>query len=158
MEKTTINEKIEWIGQFPHQLGKVLKKLSDEQLDTPYRDDGWTIRQVVHHLADAHMNGYVRMKLLFTEDVPILKTYQQEQWADLTDAKELPVIHSLKVLEGLHFRWERFLNTLEKEDWDIKGVHPEIGEVSLHDLLNVYTKHCHSHLGQIIQLCERMGW
>src|SRR4029078_9801258 len=146
--------KIERIASCPRALHDAVNGLSDKQLDTPYRDGGWTPRQVVHHLADSHMNAYLRFRWLITEDHPTIKTYEQDDWAKLPDSR-LPLDSSLTILEGLHKRWAALLESLPDETWSRMGTHPEIGEVTLDDLLEIYSGHGAHHAGQITDLRAR---
>ena len=151
------HSKIAEIRDAPPIITAAVQGLNDEQLDTPYRDGGWTARQVVHHLADSHANAYLRFRWLATEDYPTIKTYDQDVWAALPDS-QLPVGSSLKLLEGLHERWAVFLESLPDEAWLRRGMHPERGEVSMDDLLNIYADHGAHHAGQITDLRARKGW
>ena len=151
------NSKIAKIRDAPPIIRAAVQGLNDEQLDTPYRDGGWTVRQVVHHLADSHANAYLRFRWLATEDNPTIKTYDQDVWAALPDSR-LPVESSLKLLEGLHDRWAAFLELLPDEAWSRRGVHPERGEVTIDDLLRIYADHGAHHAGQITDLRARKGW
>jgi uncharacterized damage-inducible protein DinB len=151
------NSKIAEIRDAPPIIRAAVQGLNDEQLDTPYRDGGWTARQVVHHLADSHANAYLRFRWLATEDYPTIKTYDQDVWAALPDSR-LPVGSSLKLLEGLHERWVAFLELLPDEAWSRRGMHPERGEVTIDDLLEIYADHGAHHAGQITDLRARKGW
>jgi uncharacterized damage-inducible protein DinB len=146
------------IGEAPDKLRAAVKGLSERQLDTPYRDGGWTVRQVVHHLADSHLNAYVRFKLAVTEDEPTIKTYQQQLWAELPDAKSGPIEPSLTLLDSLHQRWVLFLKSLSAADYARKLKHPEMGEVLLDKYLAMYAWHGRHHVAHITSLRERMGW
>jgi hypothetical protein len=150
---------IEQIETFPQRLKAEVKDLSKEQLDTVYRPDGWTIRQVVHHCADSHMNSYTRFKLALTEDKPIIKPYYEERWAELADARSGPIDFSLQLLEGLHARWTIVLKSLTKEDLKRSFIHPEHGkELFLSENIGVYAWHCNHHLAHITELKKRNGW
>src|SRR5258708_18403739 len=122
------------IREFPPILKSAISGLNDEQLDTPYRDGGWTVRQVVHHLADSHVNAYLRFRWVVTEDHPTIKTYDQDIWAALPDSR-LPLNSSLSIIDGLHERWATFLEELPDQAWLRKGTHPEIVEETIDHLL-----------------------
>jgi hypothetical protein len=146
------------IQDLPEHLESAVQGLNDDQLDTPYGDGKWTVRQVVHHLVDSHLNGFARMRLVLTEDRPTLRTYDQDRWAQLHDARFMPVRSSLLILTGLHARWAELLWTLPEEDWTRTGVHPEWGEVTLESLLVDYAEHCEKHVKHITDLLESRGW
>lgn len=149
--------KIADIRAFPPILKSAVSGLNDQQLDTPYRDGGWTVRQVVHHLADSHVNAYLRFRWLVTEDHPTIKTYDQDEWAKLPDSR-LPLNSSLSIIDGLHERWATFLEALPDDAWSRKGTHPEIGEVTLDKLLEIYSGHGPHHAKQITDLRARKDW
>ena len=151
------NSRIAEIRDFPPVIREAVEGLSDPQLDTPYRDGGWTVRQVVHHIADSHANAYLRFKWLVAEDHPTIKVYDQDVWATLPDSLSEPG-SSLRLLDGLHERWATFLELLPDEAWSRRGIHPERGEVSLEDLLEIYSGHGAHHAGQITDLRARKGW
>lgn len=151
------NSKIGAIRAFPQIIHAAVDGLNDQQLDTPYRDGGWTVRQVVHHVADSHANAYLRFRWLVTEDHPTIKTYDQDVWAALPDSR-LPVESSLRMLDGLHERWAGFLDSLPVDTWSRTGMHPELGEVTMDDLLELYSWHGAHHAGQITDLRARQGW
>ena len=145
------------IEALPARVEEAVRGLSDAQLDTPYREGGWTVRQVVHHLADSHMNALVRTKLILTEQRPTLKTYDQNAWSGLPDAK-LPVAPSLAILHGLHERWAALLKSLAETDWERTALHPEAGEMTPDKLISMYSRHGENHLSQIRSLREAKGW
>ncbi|MGH8103432.1 MAG: YfiT family bacillithiol transferase [bacterium] len=145
------------IRVLPEQAEAAVKGLSEKQLDTPYGEDKWTPRQVIHHLADSRMNAIVRVKLILTEDHPTLKPYDQEEWAKTQDASG-PVDSSLAILKGLHARWSAWMESAPESAWARSAYHPENGEMRLDDLLKVYAKHGESHVGQITALRARNGW
>lgn len=145
------------IEEAPAKLRAAVKGLTDAQLDTPYREGGWTVRRVVHHLPDSHMNAYVRFKLAVTEREPTIKTYEQERWAELADAKSAPIEPSLVLLESLHQRWAMFLKSLTDADYARKLKHPELGEVNLEKYLAMYAWHGRHHVAHITSLRERLG-
>lgn len=149
---------IEHIRSLPAHLLSALEGLSDEQLDTPYRQGGWTVRQVVHHLADSHANAFIRMKLVLTEDHPILKPYNQDLWADLPDGKQLPISYSIDILRGLHAKWGVFLDNLSDDDLSRTGNHLDDGPVTLERLIDGYARHGINHVVQITTLRKTQGW
>ncbi len=147
------------IREFPALLRAATAHLTDEQLDTPYRPGGWTVRQVVHHCADSHMNAFIRCKLALTEDKPTVKPYFEDQWAELKDGKTLPVEVSLRLLEALHQRWEVLLTSLTADQLQRSFIHPEHGtEFRLFQVISLYAWHSKHHLGHIHGLKERNGW
>ena len=137
------------IEQTPATVRALVETLNDRQLDTPYRPGGWTVRQVVHHLPDSHMNAYVRMKLAVTEQTPAIKTYDEARWAELPEAKEGPIAMSLDLLDGLHRRWTAFLRTLPAADFRKGFTHPEWGLVTIDEALGMYAWHCRHHTAHI---------
>ncbi|MBI4552853.1 MAG: putative metal-dependent hydrolase [Candidatus Latescibacteria bacterium] len=145
------------IQQLPALVEEAVKGLHDDQLNTPYRQGGWTVRQVVHHLADSHLNAFVRMKLILTEDRPTLKPYDQDAWAKLPDAA-MPVASSVSILKGLHDRWTVVLEHVPESGWTRSAFHPEIGEVTLERMLVTYAGHGEHHVGQITGLRAAKGW
>ena len=146
------------IEQAPANLRAAVKGLSDQQLDTPYRPEGWTVRQVTHHVPDSHLNAYVRFKLALTEDAPTIKPYAEDLWAQLADTQTTPVEVSLTLLDSLHTRWVRLLRSLKVEDWRRTFRHPQLGEVSLEKNLVLYAWHGRHHVAHITRLRERNGW
>ena len=153
------NQYIQDIANLPQQLIAAIDGFSDEQLDTPYRPGGWTVRQVIHHLADSHINSYIRFKLALTEKKPIIKPYWEDRWAELSDAKSAPVELSLRLLESLHGRWVILLKNLSDADTEETFVHPEHGkEVPLDINIAIYSWHSRHHLAHINQLKKRMNW
>jgi uncharacterized damage-inducible protein DinB len=146
------------IAQTPENLRTAVKGLSDSRLDTPYRPGGWTVRQVVHHLPDSHLNSYVRFKLALTEDDPTIKPYAEDRWAELADTKTTPVAVSLTLLDSLHDRWVRLLRSLTSDDWKRTFRHPELGSMTLEKTLALYAWHGKHHVTQITNLREREGW
>jgi uncharacterized damage-inducible protein DinB len=145
------------IEQAPRLLREAVKDLQDEQLDTPYRPGGWTVRQVVHHLPDSHLNSYIRLKLALTEEKPVIKPYKEDKWAELPDS-ELPIEVSLQLMESLHSRWVRILNTLSPSDLEKTFYHPESGENSIAIMIALYAWHSRHHIAHITTLREREGW
>lgn len=147
------------IAELPALLAAEVRGLSDEQLDTPYREGGWTIRQVVHHLADSHMNSFIRFKLALTEDHPTIRPYFEDRWAEGADARLLPAEVSIRLLESLHERWAFLLRSLGEEDYARTFHHPESGAVIRLDYnVGVYSWHGRHHLAHIRGLKERKGW
>ena len=153
-----IRQAIDDIARAPAKLRAAVDGLSDEQLDTPYRPGGWTVRQVVHHLPDSHLNSYIRFKLALTEDQPTIKPYDENMWSNLSDARTaLPEI-SLDLLEALHRRFVLVLKSLEPKDLERTFLHPDIGVVSLEKNIALYAWHGRHHVAHITSLAERMGW
>jgi len=151
-------ELITEIAAVPTRLREAVTGLAPEQLDTPYRPDGWTVRQVVHHVPDSHLNSYVRFKLALTENQPTIKTYNQEAWANLADSKSTSVETSLALLEALHERWVNLLQSMSPADFARTLNHSEMGPVTLDRMLALYAWHGRHHVGHITSLRERMGW
>lgn len=154
-ERETLITEIEHL---PADLRFVIAGLTDEQLDTPYRPDGWTVRQVVHHLPDSHVQSYIRYKWAMTEDNPAIKTYDEARWAELEEARTAPVELSLDFLHALHARWVVFLRNLTDEDFQRTIQHPEMGSVTLEVNLQLYAWHGKHHLAHITGLAQREGW
>jgi hypothetical protein len=149
---------IEQIAGMPARLKAAVSGLNAAQLDTPYRPGGWTVRQVVHHYADSHMNSFVRFKLALTEDSPTIKPYNEKLWAETPDAKNPPIDLSLGLIEGLHARWVLLLRSMAPQDWARKMTHPERGVVTLDENLCIYSWHSLHHVAHITALREREGW
>ncbi|MET4082853.1 hypothetical protein ABIB40_002817 [Pedobacter sp. UYP30] len=150
---------IESISSFPSRLKKEVEHLSDFHLNTPYRVDGWTIRQVINHCADSHMNSLIRFKLTLTEDNPIIKPYYEARWAELVDSKEIRIEPAIKMLEGIHERWTVLLNSLTKAQLERTFIHPEHGKkFRLDENIGLYAWHCNHHLAHITSLKELKGW
>jgi hypothetical protein len=149
---------IESVAAAPYRLRQAVESLSDAQLDTPYRDGGWTVRQVVHHVPESHMNAYVRMKWGLTEDRPLIKTYDENLWAQLPDVRTGEIEPSLTLLDALHKRWVILLNSMSDVDYQRTIKHPEWGEIDLQTLLKQYEWHGRHHLGHVTGLRERSGW
>lgn len=146
------------IARCPGELRAAVRGLDDARLDTPYREGGWTVRQVVHHLPDSHMNAYIRMKLAATENHPAVKPYHEALWAELADAKDGPVETSLALLECLHARWVTFLRSLAEADFRRALFHPENGDLTLDVVTMHYAWHGRHHVAHVTSLRERMGW
>ncbi|WP_010281966.1 YfiT family bacillithiol transferase [Bacillus timonensis] len=149
-----------WIKEIeilPSLVREAVKDLTDQQLDTPYRAGGWTLRQVVHHIADASMNSYIRFKLAVTESNPVIKPYDEAKWANLKDST-LPVESSLAIIEGVHARWFTLLQAFSLEDFQLSYVHPEGGEMKLGVFLGFCAWHGNHHLAHITTLVKNKGW
>jgi hypothetical protein len=149
---------IDAIAAAPASLRAAVHGLTETQLDTPYRPGGWTVRQVVHHVPDSHLNAYVRFKLGLTEDEPTIKPYDEARWAELPDTRETPVQTSLVLLEQLHDRWVRLLRSMSAEQFARRIHHPETGIQRLDQLLAMYEWHGKHHVAHVTSLRERMGW
>ncbi|WP_325050427.1 YfiT family bacillithiol transferase [Cohnella endophytica] len=158
----TSEQRERWIDEIeslPTMLLKALADLSDEQLDTPYRPDGWTVRQVVHHIGDSHLNSFARFKLALTEEQPAIKPYYEERWAILPDASDAPVQLSTSLISGLHARWAYFLRAMTETDYAKTFFHPSSQRISrLDETLGLYAWHGRHHVAHITSLRERMGW
>ena len=147
------------IEKHPENLKKAVKGLNEKKLNTPYRDGGWTTRQVVHHLFDSHSNSYTRMKLAMTEDNPIIKPYMEARWAELEDGKNTPVELGLNLLELLHKRWMIFLRSLTEKDLQRTFFHPDNKRSqTIAQTIALYAWHSRHHLAHITELKRRMGW
>ena len=146
------------IEQTPAAIREAVHDLSPKQLDTPYREGGWNVRQVVHHVPESHMNAYIRFKLALTEDVPTIKPYMEDRWAQLRDIPHTPIETCLALLDHLHLRWVTLLKTLEPSDFARAFRHPELGVQSLDRSLAMYAWHGAHHIAHITALRERMGW
>jgi hypothetical protein len=147
--ETQRRELIEKIRELPERLREQVSGLTDAQLTTHFLAGEWTVAQNVHHLADSHMNSFIRMRLILTEERPPLKPYDQDRWAELADSGTTALNESLGILEGLHRRWVRLFESLAAADWQRAGLHPEIGEVTIADILRIYAAHGEGHLEQI---------
>lgn len=154
-----LTEKKEEIAFFPELLKKEVNYLTDEQLDTPYRQDGWTVRQVVHHCGDSHMNCYMRIKLALTEKNPIIKPYYEDRWSEMHDNLTMPIQPTLLLLEGLHYHLAYLMNNLSEGDLDKSFIHPEHGGTfQLKEIIAAYAWHGNHHLAHITALKKRKGW
>jgi len=149
---------IDEIAGLPAAMRKAVHGLNEEQLDTPYRAGGWTVRQVVHHVPDSHLNAYTRVKLALTEERPTIRPYDEKLWAELPDTVHTPVGISLTMLEALHERWVVLLRSIEPGEFSRKFVHPEAGEMDVAKAVCHYAWHGRHHLGHITSLRQRMGW
>jgi uncharacterized damage-inducible protein DinB len=141
---------IQEIADLPIKLRAAVAGLTEAQLDTPYREGGWTVRQVVHHLADSHVNAYIRMRFTVTEDKPTVKPYDEAVWAELSDAKSGPVEWSLSILDGLHARWAAMLTSRPASDFSRAFIHPQYGERLLDWNVEMYAWHCRHHTAHIL--------
>ena len=146
------------IAGIPERLRRTVAGLSKEQLDTPYREGGWTVRQVVHHVPDSHLNAYIRCKLALTENTPTIKPYNEDAWARLKDSELTPIEVSLALLEAVHLRWVTLLKSLKPEDFERKFNHPERGTQTIDELIALYDWHGNHHLTHITGLRDRMKW
>lgn len=147
------------LAQVPAKLREAVSGLSAGQLDTPYRPEGWTVRQLVHHVPDSHLNAYTRFKLALTEDVPTIKPYEEARWAELPDTAATPIEVSLSLLDALHQRWAHLLSRMAAEDYRRRFRHPAMDrEVSLATALGMYAWHGRHHVAHVTALRERMGW
>jgi hypothetical protein len=150
---------IDTIDQFPHSLREVVEGLDEDQLDTHYREGGWTVRQVVHHCADSHANSLMRFKLALTEKNPIIKPYEEALWADLADSKNIPIEPALQMIQGMHARWVVLLKSMTSNQFALTYFHPEHDKsFRLDDTLAMYDWHCNHHLAHITKLKDRMHW
>lgn len=149
---------IQTIEQLPPKLKDAVEGLNDEQLDTAYRPAGWTIRQVVHHVADSHLNSFCRFKLGLSEDTPTIKPYEEAAWAEMADSKDTPIELSLNIIDGLHARWTRLLKSMSNTDFEKKINHPERGAMTLNQLLALYDWHSRHHTAHITKTKEINGW
>jgi uncharacterized damage-inducible protein DinB len=146
------------LEEAPARLRAAVEGLSDKQLDTPYREGGWTVRQVVHHVPDSHLNSYIRFKWALTEDEPTVKTYYEDRWAELADSKSTPIQVSLTLLDSLHQRWTNLLKSFKADDWKKTLRHPDLGVMTLDKMLALYAWHGKHHVAHITALRNRMGW
>jgi len=149
---------IDDIAAAPQAMRSAVKGLSATQLHTPYRDGGWTVSQVVHHVPDSHMNSYIRFKFAITEHEPTIKPYDEAAWANLIDANTASIDPSLNLLEALHHRWVLLLRSLSETDVQRKFTHPEIGIVTIDQYISLYAWHGKHHVAHITSLRERQGW
>lgn len=159
LDEPAISACIQTIETFPGKLKREVHHLTAMQLDTPYRPQGWTIRQVVHHCADSHMNSFIRFKLALTEDNPTVKPYYEDRWAELVDAKNMDITPSLDLLTGLHIRWSALLNALTPTELKRVFIHPEHNKsIELDEAIALYAWHCNHHLAHIITLKGSNHW
>ncbi len=158
IDKDSINNWIKEIELLPEKLIAAVRGLNTDQLQTPYRPEGWTVQQLVHHIADSHMNAYIRFKLALTENKPIVKPYDQKLWAELPDTKSVDVKVSLDLIKSLHKRWTTLLNQLTEEELEKEYLHPESGMKNLKETICNYAWHGNHHLAHITSLKQRMNW
>lgn len=161
-ERPTAAHRLAWIQRLealPAELEAAVQGLTEDQLDTPYRPGGWTVRQLVHHIADSHINAHCRLRLMLTEDAPTIKPYNQDEWVKLADANSFPLRPSLDIVGGVHARWAALAMSLAEQDYGRTYVHPEYGAIfSVDDLLALYAWHGQHHVAHITELRKRMGW
>jgi uncharacterized damage-inducible protein DinB len=149
---------IEQIAAAPGRLRMAVAGLDQAQLDTPYRDGGWSVRQVIHHLPDSHLNAYTRFKLALTEEFPTIRPYEEDKWAELPDSRETPTAVSLDLLQALHSRWVVVLETMQPDDYTRKLNHPVNGPMTLDTMLALYAWHGRHHVAHVTALREQRGW
>ncbi len=149
---------IEQIAATPARMRAAIAGLDGAQLDTPYRDGGWTVRQVIHHVPDSHMNAFIRLKLALTEEQPTIKPYDEAAWAKLPDATETPIEVSMTILESVHARWTGLMRAMAEEDFRRTLVHPDHGVMTVDWLVSMYAWHGRHHVGHITSLRERLRW
>jgi uncharacterized damage-inducible protein DinB len=158
IDKAAIDKFIKEIELLPERLSEAVKGLTLQQLQTKYRPEGWTVQQVVHHIADSHVNAYIRFKLALTEDKPIIKPYDEKLWAELPDTKLVDINVSLSIINSLHKRWTVLLKQLTTKDLDREFLHPESGMKNLRETVSHYAWHSNHHLAHISSLKKRMNW
>ena len=158
IDALTLEQALQTLGELPQSLRTAVEDLSPEQLATPYREGGWTVLQVVHHVADSHMNAYMRFRFALTEDAPTIKTYNEAAWALLHDAQDAPAEWSLDLLEALHARWLMLLRSLTDTQWQRTFTHPELGPLALNTVVMLYAWHSRHHTAHITHMRAAMGW
>lgn len=151
-------EATQHLAELPTRLSAGLADLTPAQIDTPYRDGGWTLRQVAHHVADSHLNAYTRLRLALTEDWPTICPHEEARWAELADARTLPVEVSLALLGPLHTRWVALLGSLAEQDWQRGYVHPVLGRTNVDAMTALYSWHSRHHTAHVLGLRARQGW
>ena len=149
---------IDQIAAAPSHMRKAVSGLKEQQLNTPYREGGWMVRQVVHHVPDSHLNAYCRFKLALTEETPTIRPYDEARWAELGDSRDTPIETSLQLLESLHDRWVRLLKSMKPEEYQRRLNHPENGPMTLDAVLGLYAWHGRHHVAHITSTRERLGW
>lgn len=161
-QKFTEKNRKKWIKtikKLPKRLEKVVNQLNEDQLNTPYRPEGWTVRQLIHHIADSHVNSYIRFRWALTEDSPMIKAYDEKSWAELPDAKDSDVGASLLILTGIHKRWVHLLESMTEDDFAREMGHPDWkNNLSLDFMSSLYAWHSKHHLAHITKLIKRKGW
>ncbi|MDR4892056.1 MULTISPECIES: YfiT family bacillithiol transferase [unclassified Chryseobacterium] len=156
---TTLDTYIKVIKDFPGRLKNLIEHFTDDELDTPYREGGWTVRQLVNHLSDSHMNSFIRFKLALTEDNPTIKPYDEAKWAELQDSFHMPVKPAMRMLKGTHQRWVVLLKSLTNKQFERTFHHPEHNKnYDLRESLALYTWHCNHHFAHIENLKKEKGW
>ncbi|CAM1368305.1 YfiT family bacillithiol transferase [Tenacibaculum xiamenense] len=159
IDREIIEKWISIIEEFPERINAITSKLDEEQLNTQYRENGWTIRQVIHHCADSHHNSYTRLKWTLTEDSPIIKAYYEERWAELFDSKNAPIHLSISYLKALHSKWVYLLKHLSKKQLSRSFIHPETNStISLKENIGLYAWHCNHHYAHVENLLKRKKW
>ncbi len=151
-------ESIRELETLPEKLRAAVSGFNEEQFNTPYREEGWTVKQVINHIADSHLNAYIRLKLALTEDNPVIKPYNQTDWGWLADSQLTPAAVSLILIESLHTRWCILLNSLDEKEFNRTYVHPESGQLNIEYLVSLYAWHSKHHTAHITSLRKRMGW
>ena len=154
----TRSAQIEILRSLPDALQSAISGLGLAQLDTPYREGGWTVRQLIHHIADSHANSFIRFKLALTEDWPTVKPYDEKAWAELSDSRDVPVGVSMQLIAALHTRWVTLLESLGEADFQRGYIHPESGRQNLAHVLALYAWHSRHHTAHITNLRTRMSW
>ena len=154
MNATERQTRIDRIRRFPAELTALVENLTEAQLSAKTIEGEWTVQQIVHHLPDSHMNSVTRLKLILTEDKPTIQPYDQELWAELYDVWHTPIEASLLILRGLHERWCNLFESVDEEQWTREGFHPEIGDITVTDLLQIYSDHCDEHIDQINRVLQ----
>lgn len=149
---------LDQIEELPRKLNDAVSGLTEAQIDTPYRDGGWTVKQVVHHLADSHMHGYIRAKFAKTMDNPTIMPYDEKSWSELDDAANLPIEISLGIINNVHARWTHFLRSLPQDEFALKLMHPENGPMTLDHVLALYSWHGRHHTAHVTELRNAKGW
>jgi len=158
----TEKQKLQWLNEIkflPQALENSILNLDESQMNTPYRDGGWKVKQLVHHVADSHINAYCRFKLGLTEENPVIRPYEEKLWAELEDVESVPINVSLTILHALHARWYAAINDLTEEDWNRTVLHPEHNKIfTLWHLLGMYAWHGRHHVAHVTTLRENKGW